>query len=115
MMISKGHVMLRDAPIPGDRNFVKKEAEKILKYTRHHNLNSAHVECESECDAGNNGGDWNHFKITRTVPVQHKWRERCQGTTANSHTGHCTHTAYSADVKVQDIFHGRNNITCGTN
>jgi hypothetical protein len=29
-----------------------------------------------------------------------------------SHIGHCTQTAGSADVKVQNIFHGRNNITC---
>ena len=29
----------------------------------------------------------------------------------NSHNGRCTHTAGSANVKVQNIFHGRNNIT----
>ena len=29
----------------------------------------------------------------------------------NSHIGHCTHTAESANVKVQNIFHVRNNIT----
>ena len=28
--------------------------------------------------------------------------------------GHCTQTAGSANVKVQNIFHGRNNITCST-
>jgi len=33
----------------------------------------------------------------------------------NSHIGHYTHTAESADVKVQNAFHGRNNITCSTN
>jgi len=38
----------------------------------------------------------------------------------NSHIGHCTHThththtAGSAGVTVQNILHGRNNITCGT-
>jgi len=31
-----------------------------------------------------------------------------------SHIGHCTHTAGSADVKVQNIFNMRNNITCST-
>jgi len=30
----------------------------------------------------------------------------------NSHIGHCTHTTESANVKVQNIFHG---ITCSTN
>jgi hypothetical protein len=28
--------------------------------------------------------------------------------------GHCTHTAECAVVKIQNIFHGRNNITCNT-
>ena len=32
-----------------------------------------------------------------------------------SHIGHCTQTAGSADVKTQNVFHGRNNITCSTN
>jgi len=32
----------------------------------------------------------------------------------NSHIVHCTHTAGSANVKVQNIFHGRNDITCST-
>jgi hypothetical protein len=35
--------------------------------------------------------------------------------TENSHIGHCTHTAGSANVKVQNIFHGQHNITCSTN
>ena len=29
-----------------------------------------------------------------------------------AHIGHCTHTVESADVKVQNIFQGRNNVTC---
>ena len=33
----------------------------------------------------------------------------------NSHFVHCTHKSESANVKVQNIFHGRNNITCSTN
>jgi len=33
----------------------------------------------------------------------------------NSHIVHCTHTAESANIKVQNTFHGRNNITCSTN
>jgi hypothetical protein len=32
----------------------------------------------------------------------------------NGHTVHCTPTMESAYVKVQNIFHGRNNITCST-
>jgi ABC-type sugar transport system substrate-binding protein len=42
-----------DVAITADRNVIKKEAERILK---HKNLttNSAHVECESKSDTGNN-------------------------------------------------------------
>jgi hypothetical protein len=32
----------------------------------------------------------------------------------NSYIGHCTHNTYSANVKVQNTFHGQNNITCST-
>ena len=32
----------------------------------------------------------------------------------NSHIGHCTRAAGTADVKVQNTFHVRNNITCST-
>jgi hypothetical protein len=39
------------------------------------------------------------------------WKARNQGTTKNSHTGYCTHTAGSTDVKAQNIFHVRNYIT----
>jgi len=37
-------------------------------------------------------------------------KARNQGTTKNSHIGHCTHTAESANKKVQNIFHGRNTL-----
>jgi len=73
------------------------------------------VECESKSDTGNNKGIWNHLKITQTIPEQHSGKARNQGTTENRHTGHCTHTAVSANVEVQNIFHRRNNITCGIN
>jgi len=33
----------------------------------------------------------------------------------NSYIWYCTHTAESANVEVQHIFHGRNNITCSKN
>jgi hypothetical protein len=42
-----GTCTLIDASIPGDRNVIKKEAEKILKQ-RTHNRNSMHVECETK-------------------------------------------------------------------
>jgi len=65
--------MLIDVAIPGDRNVCKKWAEKILSP---HNINSAHVECESQSDTSNNRDDWNHLKITPTVTEQHTRKAR---------------------------------------
>jgi hypothetical protein len=33
----------------------------------------------------------------------------------NSRIGHCTRTTENANVKIRNIFHGRNNVTCSTN
>jgi hypothetical protein len=41
------------------------------------------------------------------MPEQHTRKAQNQGTTENSHTGHCTHTAESTDVKVQNVYHGK--------
>jgi len=53
----------------------KKETEYILKYT---DLltNSGHVECESKSNTGNKGDDWNHFRITHTIPEQNTMKAR---------------------------------------
>jgi hypothetical protein len=69
------------------------------------------VECKNKTDTSNNGGNWNRVKIIRKIPEQHTGKARNQGTTENSHTGHCAHTAGSADVKVQDIQHGKAHYT----
>jgi hypothetical protein len=42
-------------------------------------------------------------------------KARNQGITETKHIVHCTQTAGSDNVKVQNIFYGRNNITCNTN
>jgi hypothetical protein len=61
-------------------------------------------------------GDWNHFTITQTIPKQNTGKALNQRTTENSYIWHCTrahthtHTAESANVKVQNIFHGRINV-----
>ena len=73
------------------------------------------MECESKRNSGINTGDRNRFKTTPTVPGQHNRKAQNQGSTKNDHGGHCTHTAEGATVKVQNIFHGRNNIMCSTN
>jgi hypothetical protein len=59
----KGTCMLIDVAISGDRNVIKKEAEKILKYKDLNNRNTAHVECKNKGYTSNNWSDWKHFKI----------------------------------------------------
>ena len=63
--------MLIDVAISGDRNVIKKEAEKILKYKRPHNRNTAHVECKNKGDISNNWSDWNHFQIIKKTRERH--------------------------------------------
>jgi len=58
-------------------------------------------------DTSNNRGNWNYLKIIQTIPEQNTGKALHQGTTVNSHTGHCTHTARSTDEKVQNIQHGK--------
>jgi len=54
-----------------------------------------------------NKGNWNHPRITQTIPIKHTRKARHQGTTNNSHIVHCTHTLESTDVKVQNVYHGK--------
>jgi hypothetical protein len=70
------------------------------------------VEYESKNDNSNNSGDLHLSKITQKIPQQHNKKARNEGTTKDSHIGHCTRIAESANVKVQNIFLGRSNITC---
>jgi hypothetical protein len=65
-----------------------------------------HLECTNKSDNNKNTGNWNHLKITQKIPEQHTERAQNQGTTENSHTGHCTHTSESSDVKVRNVKRG---------
>jgi len=96
----KGTCTLIDVAISGDRNVIKKEVEKILKYK------DLTIEIQRM---------WN--VKTKVIPViigrlglfqsqsentRATYRKtRSQGTAENSHIGHCTHTAESTNVKVQ--------------
>jgi len=55
--------VLIDVSISGDRNVIKKEAEKILKYKDLNNRNTTHVECKNKGDSSNNRRDWDNFKV----------------------------------------------------
>ena len=57
------------------------------------------MEHKSKSDTSNNRGKWKHLKIIQTIPGQHSRKALNQGTTKNSHIGHCTHTSESTNVK----------------
>jgi hypothetical protein len=71
----KGTCALIDL-ISENRNVIKKEGEKIIKYKDLITRNSAHVECESNSVTSKSRGHWNHFKITQTIPEQHNRKTR---------------------------------------
>jgi hypothetical protein len=63
--------------ISGDRNVIKKEAEKILKYEDlTTEIRAAHVECKNKGDTSNNWSDWNYFKIIQKIREQHSRKPR---------------------------------------
>ena len=97
---------LKEVAVSGDGNVIKKEAEKILKY-KDLNRNSACVECKNKSFTSNKIGQWNHRRIFQIIPERHTGKAQNQGTADNILIGHCTHTAESTDVKVQNIQHGK--------
>ena len=68
--------MTIDVVIPGDRNVIKKEAEKILKHKYLITEIQRMWSVKAEVTPVNNMGDWNHLKITQTVPKQHTGKAR---------------------------------------
>ena len=72
------------------------------------------MECESRNDTGNKGATGTISKSLRqylsNTPGKHEIKELQK----HSHIGYLTHTRESANVKVRNIFHGRNNVTCST-
>jgi len=55
----------------------------------------------------NTRGNWNHPKDIHIVHEQHRGKERNPGNTENSHIVHCAPTAGSANVNVQNVYHGK--------
>ena len=63
--------MLIDAAISGDRNVVKKGSENSLKY-KYLIVEIKHMRnMKTKNDTSNNRGNWNHLKITQTIPEQY--------------------------------------------
>jgi hypothetical protein len=78
------------------------------------NTEQLHVECKTKSDTSNNRGNWKHVEVTQIVTQQHTVQARNQGTTENSHIGHCTRTAGSGDVQQKDLKWKRSS-TCTMN
>jgi hypothetical protein len=107
----EGTCMLIDAAIPGERNVIKNEAEKFLKYKdlkteiqRMWKVKSKVIAVITEA-TGNISKSRRQY-LNNTLG-KHEIKELQK---KNSHIGQCTHTAESATVKEQNVFHGRNNI-----
>ena len=58
-------------------------------------------------ETSNSTDDWNNLKIIQKISQQHPGKALNHVTIEYSHTGHCTSTAESIDVKVQNIQHGK--------
>ena len=54
--------MLIDVAISGDRNIIKKEADKILKFKDLTIEIQRMWNVKTKADASNNRGDWDYFK-----------------------------------------------------
>jgi hypothetical protein len=61
------------------------------------------------------GANWNHFKITQKVPERRTGKARNYGTAKTQPFLGAAHKLRgSADMTVQNVLHGGNNITCST-
>ena len=63
--------MLIDVAIPGDRNVIKKEAEKILKYKDLTIEIQRMSECKNKGDTSNNWSDLYHSQIMQKIRERH--------------------------------------------
>ena len=81
----------------------EEEAEKIVKY-EYLTIEIHQVEWKDKRDARPLEPSQNRSENTG--------KARSKGTVDNSHIGHCTHTAGSANVQVQTVFNMASNITC---
>ena len=68
--------MLIDVAVSGDRNMIKKEAGKILKY-KDFIIEIQHMwNVKAKVIPVIIGENWDHFKIIHTIPQQHA-RKAC--------------------------------------
>ena len=96
----KGTCVLIDAAITGDRNVIKTEAEKILKYK---DL-IIEIQCMWNVKAKVIpviiGGSGTISKSLRQYLSNITGKHEIKGLQKSSHIGHCTHNVESANIKV---------------
>jgi hypothetical protein len=63
--------MLIDVAISGDRNVIKKEAKKILKYKDLTTEIQRMWSVKNKGDTSNNRDDWDYFKVIQKIREQH--------------------------------------------
>jgi hypothetical protein len=63
--------MLVDIAISGNRNVIKKEAEKILKYKDLTIEIQSMWNVKTKVITSNNRGDWDYFKVIQKIREQH--------------------------------------------
>jgi hypothetical protein len=108
-------IMLMDVSIPGDRNVIKKEAEKILKYkdllVEIQNMWNVKAELITIITGATGTVSESLGQYLRNIPGKHEIKELQK--TAILVTAH--KLGKVLNVQVQNIFHGRSNITCSRN
>ena len=103
--------MLIDVAIPGDRNVIKKEAEKILKYITEMQRMWIVKRKMIRVIIGETGTISKSVRqYLSNLPRKHEIKEL-----KNSHIVHCTHTAEGSNVKVQIKLYGHIYVTCRPN
>jgi hypothetical protein len=107
--------MLIDVAISGDRSAIKKEAEKILKYKDLIIESQGMWNVKSKAISVITGATGTISKSLRQYLSNIQGKHEIKELQKKSHIGHWAHTVESVNVKVQNIFHGRNTITCNTN
>jgi hypothetical protein len=90
-----------DVAISGDRNVIKKEADKILKYkdlaTEIQRMWNVKTRVIPVIIGATGTISKSLRKYVSSIPGNHE----VKSTTENSHIGHCTHTSESANIKAE--------------
>ena len=107
--------MLIDVAIPGNRNVIKKEAEKILKHKDPIKEIQHMWNMNAKVIPEVTGANGTVSKSLRQYLSKYQESTKLRDYKKQSYWALHTHTMESAHVKVQNIFHRKNNITCSTN